>query len=134
MQIDRLVDGQCHVSLLTISVSRQVSFQFSSPRLGGEGGGKARPPLNLHTPSPGGRQEEEGEEDRVLVEEMGVNLQTSVDYSNRLTVTNPLHPTHVCCMCATVCVCVTSCWYVGCRMAGDISRTWRMSELTFKPC
>eukprot|EP00063_Salmo_salar_P076298 XP_014051133.1 PREDICTED: centrobin-like isoform X3 [Salmo salar] len=64
---------------------RQVSFQFSSPRLGGEGGGKARPPLNLHTPSPGGRQEEEGEEDRVLVEEMGVNLQTSVDYSNRLT-------------------------------------------------
>ncbi|XP_045070050.1 centrobin-like [Coregonus clupeaformis] len=62
---------------------RQVSFQFSS-QLGGEGGGKARPPLNLHTPSPGGKQEE-GEEERVLVEEMGVNLQTSVDYSNRLT-------------------------------------------------
>ncbi|KAM9528823.1 uncharacterized protein cntrob isoform 6-T8 [Salvelinus alpinus] len=61
---------------------RQVSFQLSSPQLGG---GKARPPENLHTPSPGGRQEEKGEEDRVLVEEMGVNLQTSVDYSNRLT-------------------------------------------------
>ncbi|XP_055739348.1 centrobin isoform X3 [Salvelinus fontinalis] len=64
---------------------RQVSFQLSSPQLGGEGGDKARPPENLHTPSPGGRQEEKGEEDRVLVEEMGVNLQTSVDYSNRLT-------------------------------------------------
>ncbi|XP_071262993.1 centrobin isoform X2 [Salvelinus alpinus] len=61
---------------------RQVSFQLSSPQLGG---GKARPPENLHTPSPGGRQEEKGEEDRMLVEEMGVNLQTSVDYSNRLT-------------------------------------------------
>ncbi|XP_031693431.1 centrobin isoform X4 [Oncorhynchus kisutch] len=64
---------------------RQVSFQFSSPQLGGEEGGMARSPLNLHTPSPGGRQEEEGEEDRVLVEEMGDNLNTSVDYSSRLT-------------------------------------------------
>ncbi|CDQ64186.1 unnamed protein product [Oncorhynchus mykiss] len=64
---------------------RQVSFQFSSPQLGGEEGGMARSPLNLHTLSPGGRQEEEGEEDRVLVEEMGDNLNTSVDYSSRLT-------------------------------------------------
>ncbi|XP_036789262.1 centrobin isoform X4 [Oncorhynchus mykiss] len=63
---------------------RQVSFQFS-PQLGGEEGGMARSPLNLHTLSPGGRQEEEGEEDRVLVEEMGDNLNTSVDYSSRLT-------------------------------------------------
>lgn len=92
-----------------------MSFQFSSPQLGGEEGGMARSPLNLHTLSPGGRQEEEGEEDRVLVEEMGDNLNTSVDYSSRLTVTNPLHPTRVCCMCAIVCV--TSCWCVGCRMA-----------------
>ncbi|XP_029529230.2 centrobin isoform X2 [Oncorhynchus nerka] len=64
---------------------RQVSFQFSSPQLGGEEGGMARSPLNLHTPSPGGRQEEEGEEERVLVEEMGDNLNTSVDYSSRHT-------------------------------------------------
>ncbi|XP_035644896.1 centrobin isoform X2 [Oncorhynchus keta] len=64
---------------------RQVSFQFSSPQLGGEEGGMDRSPLNLHSPSPRERQEEEGEEDRVLVEEMGDNLNTSVDYSSRLS-------------------------------------------------
>ncbi|KAL1023444.1 hypothetical protein UPYG_G00040920 [Umbra pygmaea] len=63
---------------------RQVSFQFSSA-LPSEGGRyETKPSLNLQNPSPGERQDSEGEKEKD-VEEMGVNLPTGVDYSNRHT-------------------------------------------------